>query len=67
MMTDALTGDTAPTLVVDPAGQAALFDGRYKGSMKKDLKRLQNKLCEVEPISPPRNAAQGSAAPVLFG
>jgi hypothetical protein len=60
MIIDAMTGTTTPTLVIDPMGQAAEFDGSYKGSTQKDLKRLQNKLVEVEALSP-QNAAQESA------
>ncbi len=60
MMTDAMTGSTSPTLVIDPSGQAAEFDGRYKGNAK-GKQRLKNKLFEVEALSP-QNAAQESAA-----
>jgi hypothetical protein len=58
MMVDAMTGATNPTLVIDQTGQAAEFDGRYKGNAK-GKQGLKNKLFEVEALSP-QNAAQES-------
>jgi hypothetical protein len=60
-MVKALTGADNPTLVIDPNGHAARFDGLYTGNEVKH-KRLQNQLFEVEPIMPPMNKLQETQA-----
>jgi hypothetical protein len=58
MMTYALTGANNASLVVDPAGHAALFDGISKGKIKTDQKHPREYAYEVEPITPPMNQAE---------
>jgi hypothetical protein len=67
MMTTALTGADDPSLVVTPAGNAALFDGLFKGKTKADQQRpgglkSGGYAYEVEPIAPPMNAAEEARA-----
>ena len=61
---EALTGADHPTLIVDPFGHAARFDGMYPGNnpnnprgAKKDYDRLKDKVYQVELLSP-QNPAQ---------
>jgi hypothetical protein len=58
MMTTALTGANHSSLVVTPAGNAALFDGLYSGKTKAAQKHLGGYAYEVEPIVPPMNKAE---------
>jgi hypothetical protein len=63
MMTTALTGANKGALVVTPAGNAALFDGLYKGKTKADQKRPGGGYAyEIEPIVPPMNKAEEAKA-----
>jgi hypothetical protein len=60
----ALTGANEPTLIVDPFGHAARFDGMYPGNnpdnpkgAKKDYDRLKDKVYQVE-LTSPQNPTQ---------
>jgi hypothetical protein len=57
MMVKALTGADDPTLIVNPNGHVALFDGIYRGDAKKH-QGLKNQAYEVEPIMPSSNKAE---------
>jgi hypothetical protein len=58
MMTTALTGANHSSLVVTRAGNAALFDGLYKGKTTAAQKHPGGYAYEVEPIVPPMNKAE---------
>jgi hypothetical protein len=62
MMTTALTGANHSSLVVTPAGNAALFDGLYGGKTKAAQKHPGGYAYEVEPIVPPMNKAEEAKA-----
>jgi hypothetical protein len=65
MMVDALTGDIKSTIVIDPKGNTALYDGRYRGAAKgKD--KLRNTLFEIEPIVPGNGAEEDKARAFLM-
>jgi hypothetical protein len=61
MMVKALTGADDPTLIVDPNGHTALFDGMYRGDAK-TKQGLKKQVYEVEPIMPPTNKAEEAKA-----
>jgi hypothetical protein len=61
MMVKALTGADDPTLIVDPNGHVALFDGMYRGNVQKH-QGLKKQVYEVEPIMPPSNKAEEAKA-----
>jgi hypothetical protein len=61
MMVKALTGADNPTLIIDPNGHTALFDGMYRGDAK-TKQGLKKQVYEVEPIMPPTNKAEEAKA-----
>jgi hypothetical protein len=61
MMVKALTGANDPTLIVDPNGHTALFDGMYRGDAK-TKQGLKKQVYEVEPIMPPSNKVEEAKA-----
>jgi hypothetical protein len=61
MMVKALTGADDPTLIVDPNGHTALFDGMYRGTAQKH-QGLKKQVYEVEPIMPPSNKVEEAKA-----
>jgi hypothetical protein len=74
MAVEAITGAEQPTLIVDPHGHAARFDGMYPGNYpgtphgaKKDYDRLRNKVFQVEPTSPQNSAQEAKELARLEG
>ncbi len=61
MIVKALTGSDNPTLIVDPNGHSALFDGMYRGDEKKH-QGLKKQVYEVEPIMPPSSKVEEAKA-----
>jgi hypothetical protein len=61
MIVKALTGADDPTLIVDPNGHVALFDGMYRGNVQKH-QGLKKQVYEVEPIMPPSNKVEEAKA-----
>jgi hypothetical protein len=74
MAVEAITGAEDPTLIIDPNGHAARFDGMYPANYpgnphgsKKDYDRLQNKVFQIENVSPQNKAQEAKEQARLAG
>jgi hypothetical protein len=74
MAVEAITGADDSTLIIDPQGHAARFDGMYPGNYpgkphgaKKDLERLEDKVFQVENVSPQNKAQEAKEQNRLKG